>query len=161
YLSEVVDGREYISKYLTLRQSIFNASMAIWRKSHYERIAKDYMTYKFCGDWRFWIELANCGKVHTSGKVRNYFRKHANDVSGKMYKSGLNYLEDLRIYNALIDNSYIDKKRYRQAIKKFLKEYFSSRHKIPQEVRNTIESKFSDIRYDGLDDKLNLNLTKY
>ena len=34
----------------------------------YARIPRDFTGYRFCGDWLFWVELAQLGKVHISGR---------------------------------------------------------------------------------------------
>lgn len=161
YLSEVIDGADYIHDYLVLKVGIFNASMAIWRRSCYTSISKDYLSYKLCGDWRFWIELANCGKVHVSGRVLNYFRKHGEDVSGKMYKSGLNYLEELRVFQALFESRYVRGPQYLKGIKQIFKRYFRSRHLLTSEVREKVEKQFQEVGYSNVKEHQYLLLSRY
>lgn len=161
YLSELMHGADYIHEYLILRVGIFNASMAIWRKSCYVKISKDHLSYKLCGDWRFWLEIANCGKVHISGRVLNYFRKHEEDVSGKMYKSGLNYLEELRVFHAIYEFRFARGEQYLKGIKQVFKRYYKERHLLAAEVRAEIESRFDQIGYRNIKEYQYLLFNRY
>jgi glycosyltransferase involved in cell wall biosynthesis len=130
-LSEIVDSGPFIKDYLAVDVSIYNASMAIFRRDKFKNVPKDFTTYKFSGDRLFWIQIAMQGKTHISGKVLNYFRKHDRDVSGKAYASGLNFIEELNIINWMYKTELIDDHVYAKAYKKQFKEYWK--------VRNTIE----------------------
>src|SRR5690606_28809633 len=109
-LSEMVDSARFIEAFLCPNPAIFNASMAIWRKSKFADISRDFLNYRFSGDWVFWIELAKTGSVCINGRLLNYFRKHDADVSTGAYGSGLNFVEGLRILNDLFENQLIGKK---------------------------------------------------
>jgi hypothetical protein len=100
-LSEIIKGTTYIQQYLSVPVAIFNASMALWKRDLFYLIPDELTSFKFCGDWYFWINLCKYGNVHISGKLLNYFRKHENDVSGKAYQSGLNFIEELKIISSL------------------------------------------------------------
>lgn len=106
-LSEMIDGKIFIEQYLNVPVAIYNASMVLWKKEKFNKIPPDYMQYKFCGDWLFWIYLSRLGKVHISAKALNYFRKHNDDVSGKAYKTGLNFVEELKILNKIFSERLI------------------------------------------------------
>ncbi|WP_222537220.1 glycosyltransferase family 2 protein [Pedobacter polysacchareus] len=136
-LSETVDGNQFIQNYLSVPVAIFNASMAIWRKDKFDQIPEQLTTFRFCGDWFFWIQLSRSGKVHISGKILNYFRKHGNDVSGKAYQSGLNFVEELRILNMMYTDQLITERQYYRAYKKKFIDYW--------QVKDTIEKANKDI----------------
>lgn len=95
YLYETVNGSGYLKNTLLKVNTVYNASMAIFKKSAYKKITTYYRNFKFIGDWLFWIEIAQQGDVFISGKILNYFRKHAGDVSGKSYENGTFYSEKL------------------------------------------------------------------
>lgn len=115
-LREHIDGRTFLKEY-SLRHPIFNASMAVWKKEAFFKVSKDFTNYKFCGDWLFWIELCRHGDVFVSGKLLNYFRKHDKDVSGKAFKSGLNFIEELNMLNSLVEKKVIDRDLYLSSLK--------------------------------------------
>lgn len=146
FLSEIIDGKKFIKEYLSFGLAIFNASMAIWRKSAYEKISRDYLGYKLSGDWLFWIEMSSLGRVHISGRVLNYFRKHENDVSGEVYRTGKNFLEELNIVKTLVRYCYIDERQYFKVIRQLLKRYYKKRKMISLEIRSEIERKLYEVK---------------
>lgn len=127
FLSEYFSGEDFIRKYMVKNNTIFNASMVLWKKELFTGISKEFLTYKFCGDWLFWIEIAKKGQVHVSGKILNYFRKHDRDVTGKAAKNGLSYLEPLRILHNLYQQQFINRKAYDKVLKIHFKRYWSER----------------------------------
>lgn len=130
YLSEVVDSKTFIEDYLAVKVSIYNASMAIFKRVCFKKVTKEFTTFKFSGDRLFWIQIARQGKTHISGKVLNYFRKHDKDVSGKAYKSGLNFVEELRIINWMYKEQLINDKLYALGFRKQYKEFWKVRKTI-------------------------------
>jgi glycosyltransferase involved in cell wall biosynthesis len=141
-LSEFVQGRTFIKEYLSVPVAIFNASIGLWKKDVYNLIPKDFTTYKFTGDWLFWIRISTHGNVHISAKVLNYFRKHDADVSGKAYKSGLNFIEELRVINQIYEEGLISEKAYYKAFKKKYVEYWMVRNKIDKANKAVIQPLF-------------------
>lgn len=143
-LSEMIDGREYIQNYISVPVALYNASMALWRKDKFNLIPETFMSYKFCGDWFFWIQLSRLGKVHISAKMLNYFRKHENDVSGKAYKSGLNFIEELEIVNMMYSENLISESKYYRAFRKKFIEYWQVRKNVDDKNRPAIQSLFNN-----------------
>ncbi|WP_419802411.1 glycosyltransferase family 2 protein [Mucilaginibacter sp.] len=137
-LSEVIESKAFIQDYLAVKVSIYNASMAIFKREKFKYVSPEFTTYKFSGDRLFWIQIARQGKTHISGKVLNYFRKHDKDVSGKAYKSGLNFIEELQIINWMYREELIDDDIYKRAFKKQYKEYWLVRNSIDRNNKNTI-----------------------
>ncbi len=142
YLSEMVESKVFIQDYLAVKVSIYNASMAIFKREKFKYVTSEFTTFKFSGDHLFWIEIARHGKTHISGKVLNYFRKHDQDVSGKAYKSGLNFVEELNIINWMYREELIDDDIYTRAFKKQYKEYWIVRNSIDRNNKNTITTLF-------------------
>jgi glycosyltransferase involved in cell wall biosynthesis len=143
YLSELVDTQTFVRDYLAVKVSIYNASMAIFRRDCFEKVDRAFTTYKFSGDRLFWIQTALRGKTHISGKVLNYFRKHDKDVSGKAYASGLNFVEELNIINWMYREKLIDDKTYAKAFKKQYKEYWQVKGQIDPVNKNLIVPLFA------------------
>jgi len=146
HLSEVIDSKNFIRDYLAIKVSIYNASMAIFKKSASELISGDFIDFKFSGDRLFWIEIAQHGKVHISGKVLNYFRKHDKDVSGKAYSSGINFIEEFQILNYMYDLKLIENETYNLAIRTQFKDYWKVRHKIDPVNNKIIKSLFLNLK---------------
>lgn len=143
-LSEMVDSARFIRRYLCPNPAIFNASMALWRRQHFDRISLDFLNYRFSGDWVFWIALAKTGCVSISGRLLNYFRKHEADVSTSAYGSGLNFVEGLSILNDMYANKLIAKSDYEKAYKKNFKEYWLAAPMIRTAVKREIVHLFKN-----------------
>ncbi|RZK19241.1 MAG: glycosyltransferase family 2 protein [Flavobacterium sp.] len=142
-LSEMIDGQTFIEHYLSVPVAIFNASMVLWKKDKFEQIPHDYMNYKFCGDWLFWIYLSRLGKVNISAKALNYFRKHKDDVSGKAYKTGLNFVEELEIINKIYSEDMISESTYYKAFRKKFIGYWLVKGTIDNTNRSKIKALFN------------------
>jgi len=59
----VMHGNSFISKYMIDRNSVANASSAIFSRDIAISLDKQYMTMRGAGDWLFWIELMEHGNV--------------------------------------------------------------------------------------------------
>ncbi|SEQ06271.1 Glycosyltransferase involved in cell wall bisynthesis [Epilithonimonas lactis] len=108
-----LDGLLFIKKKMLPYNGIWNASQAIFRRKYYYKLSSEYLKYKFCGDWIFWVELSLMGDVAVCGKIISYFRKHDKDVTSKSTKSGIRYFEEfdaLRYFNHLLaDKAYFSR----------------------------------------------------
>lgn len=140
--SRYMEGKEYIGQYLARSNSIFNASMALFRKETFYRASKDYTSFRFSGDWLFWTEIARQGDVFISDRLLNYFRSHDGDVSGKAYSSGLNYIEDLRVWKNLLETKLIDQGQYRDVVAEKYAEFQETQASFSAETRVEIERLF-------------------
>jgi len=138
-LDDIIDGAEFINHYMITENAIFNASMAIWRRGIYTEILHDFKEYRFAGDKLFWIRLANRGRVAINGRLMNYFRKHDADISGKAIRSGLGYLEDVKILNVMYTEGLINNKGYYKGYKKFFREYWLNRKSINSNLKQEIK----------------------
>jgi len=141
-LSEIVDGQHFSTNAMLLKNPIFNASMVLWRREYYARISQEFKMYKLVGDWLFWIELSRLGKVHITGRALNYFRKHDKNVSSKAFKSGLNFIETLKIINSLYDRQMISSSDHYKAFKIQYRNYFQVRKTLNQDFRQLIVQLF-------------------
>lgn len=73
-----------------------NASMALFRKSALPADTT-YATFRYVGDWLFWLEVARRGEVIYIDKPLDLFRRHAESTTQKSTAGGRNYLEILRL----------------------------------------------------------------
>ena len=87
------DNNEFLQKQMLWKNSIYNASMALFKKECIAHIDSFFQSYKYCGDWLFWVEMARQGDVIRINQKLNYFRQHTNKVSPLAEKEGLYFLE--------------------------------------------------------------------
>lgn len=145
-LSEIQDGNDFIKKNMVYTNSIVNASMVLFRRETALNISNEYMDFKYCGDWLFWINIAKNNKIYISGKVLNYYRKHDKDVSGKFLKTGKNFIEEVRLANILLFEKVIHLKIFIKIIKSKYRVFITNYYNFDINVRRDINNMFINTR---------------
>ena len=84
----VHNGNKYAHKIMVKNNSIYNASMVVFRKSIYKSIDKTFLKYKSCGDWAFWMSACLQGDVLEVCQRLNYYRQHPKKVTVKAGQAG-------------------------------------------------------------------------
>lgn len=84
--SFVIEGREFLEKYLSIKNVILNVSGVVFRRNALQaaidRIGDELFEYKVAGDWRIYIELcATGGKVVYEAEPMNGHRRHRTSVT--------------------------------------------------------------------------------
>lgn len=141
-LEDYIDDNLYLEKFLTYGNAVFNASMAVFRRSYYYKISNFYQSFKFTGDWIFWAELSRLGTVYVNAQPLNYFRKHEKDVSGKTYASGKNFIEEIKTLNYFKTNLGLDDENYQKAKIKIYSRFLLTKKKIDPSLRQEIKLSF-------------------
>lgn len=100
-------GVDFIIKRMAMGNDILNASSAIFSRKALSRIKSDYTNFKAGGDRLFWIYLAEQGNVVRLREAHNYFRQHAVKVTSNAVKTGLGFIESLRIFDYLKSQEYL------------------------------------------------------
>lgn len=101
-----MDGKLFVSEYLWIRNTIVNASAVIFRKDDAMAVKPLYTEFRAAGDWMFWIELAERGKVTFVAQVLSFFRKHPLGTTVVSNKTGLSLKENYLIFNYLSKKGY-------------------------------------------------------
>jgi len=99
--TECVSGKRFFRERLVYGCSIFNASMAIFKREAALKVSKDFAEFKLCGDWLFWINMVYQGDVFISNKVLNYYRRTDENLTSKLYASGYNFIEELKMFQII------------------------------------------------------------
>ena len=89
----VSQGRQFVISKMLTSNYIYNASMAVFRKSAFARIGRGYMEYRYCGDWAFWAELCLQGEVIEVGRVLNSYRQHVGMTTKQSLTTGGKWIE--------------------------------------------------------------------
>lgn len=76
----VNEGRDEVSRYLCVQNSIPNASAALFRRAAYVEAGGATEHLRLCGDWMTWVKVALLGRVAYIARPLNEFREHANTV---------------------------------------------------------------------------------
>lgn len=78
--THIASGNEEIKKYLSVKNTIPNASAVVFRRSALKVFDDKLLIFKVCGDWFFWIQLIKNRKLVYVYDTNNYFRTHTENV---------------------------------------------------------------------------------
>ena len=82
----VMDGKEFINRFLIHRNVIPNASAVLFRKSIFERVGGAAAHLRTNGDWLMWLKMLCFGKVAYVSAPLNYFRMHDKSVIARTHQ---------------------------------------------------------------------------
>ena len=77
----VNDGKEEYKNYAFLNCTIANVSSTLIKKDYYHDFFELSGQFKQAGDWLFYVNIMQKGKIAYSNKTLNYYRVHGNNVS--------------------------------------------------------------------------------
>lgn len=98
-------GETFVSKWMTLECVVKNASGAIFRRKVLSQLSNDYMNFKQCGDYLFWIMVSEQGGVAFVNKNLTYYRIHGSAYTNGNVTSGVSAKEDKKVFD-YVDNKY-------------------------------------------------------
>lgn len=113
---KVMHGLTFVKEKMVRECSIFNASMAIFNRAILPSDFEIIKSFKFCGDWLFWILIAEKCEVAYVGRILNYFRNHDRDLSSKSYSSGIFFDEYYKIICLLYHRGIISSVEKRKSL---------------------------------------------
>lgn len=91
-------GRDLLCSEFLSGPLIYNASSAVFRRSLVKHADFNVLrTFRYTGDWMFWVQIAADTRVVRLDKRLNFFRRHAGNVSFKSDREGLLFSEGFRI----------------------------------------------------------------
>ncbi len=106
------NGYKEVSEHLYLRNTIYNVSSVLFRKSKIPLTVDVEPSMKFCGDWLLYIKILLHSDIAYIAEPLNNFRIHS-DSSFKNYFSGNKYLNEvLSVYRLLIKHLKFNPKKY-------------------------------------------------
>lgn len=109
--SFVMEGVDFIRKYLIHKNVIPNASAVMFRKEVYDLVGGANPYLKSNGDWLVWLKILCHGKIAYINKPLNNYRRHQETVTFRSSQSNLFSYEE--IYSSTL------RKEYNKYLKKF------------------------------------------
>ena len=88
---------QYLYKAMRHRDTLYNASKVLFRRTAAEGIDKTYARMRYCGDGIFWLELSRWGDVLELRLKLNRFRQHTQRVTMRSDRSGERLREQIDI----------------------------------------------------------------
>ena len=122
----IADGKEEIKKYAFLNCTIANVSSALIKKDNYHEYFKLSGKFKQAGDWLFYVNVMQNGKIAYSSKTLNYYRVHGNNVSSVTKKDA--HLKEIKKIHAYFDEQF--------KLTKFQKKEIQKRYAFLEKVWN-------------------------
>ncbi len=81
--SFVMDGIEFINRFLIHSNHIPNASAVLFRKDIFDLVGGANPDFKANGDWLLWLKMLCHGKIAYISRPLNMYRRHNNSVTFK------------------------------------------------------------------------------
>lgn len=139
-------GHDFIRRKLAINNSIANVSECIFRREAYRPDESHrYEHMRLCGDWFFYVLLAEQGNVVEVEEPLSYYRQHRNNISSDAECRGLTFLEGIDILNYMTEHCGLHPKEYArgwgQMWARYLKKYNFS-HDVQKKIKATISDKY-------------------
>ncbi len=109
----VYPGNDFIRCKLAVCNSIANVSECIFRRDKFRPAESHrYEHMRLCGDWFFYVLLAEQGKVVEVEEPLSYYRQHNSNISSDAEHRGLTFLEGADVLEYMIEHCEIKTKDY-------------------------------------------------
>ncbi|MFG1466595.1 glycoside hydrolase family 99-like domain-containing protein [Xanthobacter sp. DSM 24535] len=97
--TEVFSGRDFVEKYLSVKNVIMNVSSGVWRRdalaAALDRCHADLANFRMAGDWRLYIDVAlSGGSIGYNAMPMNVHRRHSGSVTHALKKD--KHLQEIR-----------------------------------------------------------------
>lgn len=95
---DIWSGEEFVRRNMLLRNAIYNASMALFRKSAIPK-NQNHTQFRLNGDWLFWCEICSQGDVAHINRPLNAFRQHEAKATVEQRRNGEALAELVLLYD--------------------------------------------------------------
>ncbi len=145
----VYDGLWYLRHKMLVHNHIYNASMAVFRKSVFDKIPTDYQHYRYCGDWLFWSYVCTFGQVIELCRIVNRYRQHQEKVTNHSQKDGRKWVDIgniLREISQMLQLNSLQKSCLRgRATKRFRNDGGNSFTEIREQYADIFDGNYLDV----------------
>lgn len=140
----VYSGSDFIKQKLFVCNSIANVSECIFRRDKYrpEENGK-YEGMRLCGDWFFYVLLAEQGGVVEVEQPLSYYRQHGGNVSNESERRGLSLLEGADVLEYMIANCGLKSTDYAKGWGRMWAIY-EKQYKFAPEVRTKVKHRLAN-----------------
>lgn len=140
---KVYAGRDFIKRKLAVCNSIANVSECVFRHSLYRpEESHRYEWMKLCGDWFFYVLLAEQGSVVEVEKPLSYYRQHGNNTSEQAERQGLTFLEGIEVLEYMISHDELKSHSYARGWGRLWSKY-ERQYEFSPEVRYWVGRRLS------------------
>ena len=120
----VYPGKDFIKQKLAVCNSIANVSECIFRHDCYRPLeSQRYEHMRLCGDWFFYVLLAEQGSVVEVDEPLSYYRQHKKNISSDAEHRGLTFIEGADVLEYMIEHCGLKAKDYAKSWGKLWAKY--------------------------------------
>ncbi len=106
-------GEEFVSERLVLSNVIVNVSSCMFKREFFKpECACLYENMRLCGDWLFYVLLAEQTDVVEVQSPLNYCRRHGTNISESAEAKGLTFLEGADVLDYVLEHHEVKKSFY-------------------------------------------------
>ncbi|MBR3783410.1 MAG: glycosyltransferase [Bacteroidales bacterium] len=106
-------GRDFIRQKQATCNSIANVSECIFRRDCYRPSESyRYEHMRLCGDWLFYVLLAEQGSVVEVEEPLSYYRQHGSNISNDAERRGLTFLEGVDVLDYMVEHCGLKRSDY-------------------------------------------------
>ncbi len=99
------NGTDFIRQKMAVSNSIANVSECIFRRNAYRPSESHrYEKMRLCGDWFFYVLLAEQGDVVEVKQPLSHYRQHISNTSSTAEQQGLTFLEGANVLEYMIEH---------------------------------------------------------
>lgn len=142
-------GLDFIRQKLAVCNSIANVSECIFRRDKFRPSESHrYEHMRLCGDWFFYLLLAEQGSVVELEEPLSYYRQHSTNISGSAEQQGLTFLEGIDVLDYMVMHNYLKKSDYTKAWGKLWAKYrrqYNFSREVNRKVWNIMRQKHPEI----------------
>lgn len=106
-------GETFIRETLSCYNALVNVSACLFKRSLFkpEKVSL-YENMRLCGDWLFYVLLAEQADVVEVKSPLNYCRRHGTNISEDAESRGLSFLEGANVLDYILDHHQVNKAHY-------------------------------------------------
>lgn len=139
----IYNGVDFIRKKLAVCNSIANVSECIFRRDRFRPSETyRYENMRLCGDWFFYVLLAEQGSVVEVAEPLSYYRQHSSNISSKAETQGLTFLEGTDVLEYMIHRCHLRTSDYARGWGRLWAKYERQYHFSP-EVKKSVRKRLN------------------
>lgn len=139
----IYNGRDFIRQKLAVCNSIANVSECIFRRDKFRSTESyRYEHMRLCGDWFFYVLLAEQGRVVEVEKPLSYYRQHSSNISSEAETQGLTFLEGADILEYMTQQCRLRTSDYARGWGKLWAKY-DRQYKFTSKTNKNILNRFT------------------
>ena len=139
----IYEGHDFIRRKMAICNSIANVSECIFRREYFRPSdCHRYEHMRLCGDWFFYILLAEQGYVVEVTQPLSYYRQHSSNISDDAEHSGLTFLEGIDVLDYMTTHCDLKAKDYARGWGRMWARY-QQKYNFSHDVQNQIRVKIS------------------